>query len=62
MVRGPKKAVSIVLPLEVYEKLHGMAQENNWRLSPYIRQILRRYLCYVKEHKDDPRNKWIVKK
>ena len=62
MIRGPKKAISVVLPLELYERLHGMAQENEWKLAPYIRQILRRYLRYVEEHQENQKDKWIVKK
>ena len=44
MTRKEKKTVSILLPLELYETLVRMAEEDRRSLSGQIRQILRWYL------------------
>ena len=47
MIKGPKKTVSITLPMEEYEKLSALAEESSRRLPAYVRQVLRAHLEYV---------------
>ena len=47
MIKGPKKTVSITLPMEEYEKLSALAEESSRRLPAYVRQVLRAHLDYV---------------
>ena len=47
MVKEPKKTVSVLLPLDLYEKLSGRAAYNCRSTSGYIRQILKRYMEYL---------------
>ena len=55
MMKGEKKAVSIILPLELYQNLRVRALAGNRTLPGYIRLILTRYLAYLEQHgeKDD---------
>ena len=47
MIEGPKKTVSITIPMEEYEELSTLAKESSRRLPAYIRQVLRAHLDYV---------------
>ena len=44
MTRKEKKTVSILLPIEIYESLQKIAQEDHRSLSGQIRQILKWYI------------------
>lgn len=47
MIKGPKKAVSVTMPLELYERLKTLAEETGRTPSGYIRQILKGYLWHL---------------
>ena len=47
MIRGPKKTVSVLLPVELYEELEELAKDASRPLSAYLRQVIRAHLQYV---------------
>lgn len=47
MREGPKKTVSILLPLDLYEELIELAEGNSRPVSAYIRQVLKAHLEYM---------------
>lgn len=61
MIRGPKKSVNVLLPLELYDRLKLSAEESQRPMSAHVRHILRRYVRYADEHKDDSEDKWAVR-
>lgn len=40
MIKGPKKTVSILMPLELYEALKSLAEESCRSIPSYIRIVL----------------------
>lgn len=46
MVRGPKKTISILVPLELYEELNALARDSSRSMSAYVRQVLKAHLQY----------------
>ena len=60
MKEKSQKSLSVLVPLELYQKLQALAQENGRTLSGYNRQILKRYVRFVAEEGDD--GWWTVKK
>ena len=50
---GPKKAVSILLPMKLYEQIKTLSEESQRTTSAYIRQVLRVYLRYYAEHAEE---------
>lgn len=49
MEKKPKKVVTILIPMDVYEKIKALADEAGWPLSRYLRQMIRRYLRAVED-------------
>ena len=49
MAKKPSRVVTILLPMDVYEKIKALADEAGWPLSRYLRQVIRRYLRHVQE-------------
>ena len=49
MVKKPTRVVTILLPMDVYEKIKALADEAGWPLSRYLRQMIRRYLHAVED-------------
>lgn len=47
MIKGQKKTISIVIPVELYERLNALAEESSRPLSAYIRQVVRAHLEYL---------------
>ena len=47
MRSGPQKQLSLLLPLELHDRLKAMAEENGRSLSGYVRQLLKRYVRHV---------------
>ena len=43
---GPKKTVSVLLPLDLYEELNELAGDDSRSMSAYIRQVLKAHLQY----------------
>ncbi|MGE4275622.1 MAG: hypothetical protein AB7E30_00430 [Lawsonibacter sp.] len=56
MKQGPKKSVSVMLPMEAYQKLQILAQESSRSLAGYIRQELNQHLRDQPPPQDDPAN------
>lgn len=48
----PKKAVSVLLPLNRYQRLKELAGQAGYTLPGYIRQVLRVHLRYLDQHPD----------
>ncbi len=57
-MKGEKKAVSVVMPLELYQKLRARALAGNRTLPGYIRLILTRYLTYLEQHEE--KDEWLL--
>ena len=47
MKNGPKKTVTILMPVELYERLDKLAADSSRSLSSYIRQALKCHLLYL---------------
>lgn len=47
MQSGPKKTISVLLPLDLYEELNELAGDASRSVSAYIRQILKAHLEYL---------------
>ena len=47
MTKEPKKTISILVPLELYEELNGLAEDASRSMSAYIRQVLKAHLQYL---------------
>lgn len=61
MIRGPKKSVSVLLPLELYETLRTLSQESSRTIPAYIRQILKRYVRHLDECPGGPDDWWVIR-
>lgn len=46
---------------ELYLELRTLAEESHRTVPGYIRQILKRYLRYRTEHKEDMDPHWIIR-
>ena len=60
MKSGPRKQLSLLLPLELHDRLKAMAEENGRSLSGYVRQILKRYVRHVEA--EGEKGWWTVEK
>ena len=60
MRSGPQKQLSLLLPLELHDRLKAMAEENGRSLSGYVRQILKRYVRHVEA--EGEKGWWTVEK
>lgn len=60
MIKGPKKTVSVILPMDLYLEIQNLAHDTCRSVPSYIRQVLKHYLRYCAEHKDNPDDRWIV--
>ena len=56
-MKEPKKAVSVLLPLPLYETLSQMAKDSYRTLPGYIRQIIKHYLQYL-DHEQCQEDDW----
>ena len=59
---GPKKAVSVLLPMKLYEQIKTLSEESQHTTSAYIRQIIRIYLRYYAEHAQEAENDPLIVK
>lgn len=59
MLPGPKKSLTLMLPLELHQQLKELSKENGRTMSGYVRQILKRYIRFVAEEGND--GWWTVK-
>ena len=44
MIKGPRKSVSVALPLELYERVKKQAERTGRRVPGFIRQVVKGYL------------------
>lgn len=54
MINGPKKAVSVLMPLELHGRLSALAKADNRKLSAYIRRALE---LHVRQTERDGQNR-----
>ena len=47
MVQGPKKTISTMIPMELYEELNELVKDSSWSMSADIRQVLKAHLEYM---------------
>ena len=57
MIKGPKKTVSVILPLELYEWLAVLAEDTGRSVPGYIRQVLKSYLWHL-ENRPESLKDW----
>ena len=57
-IKAPKKSVTVLLPLELYETLSGRAGDTCRTTSGYIRQILKRYMEYL-DQRGEQGDEWL---
>ena len=60
MIRGPKKTVHLLIPLELYNRLNQMAQDSHRTLPGYIRQILVAYVRHAQED-EGAGERWLIR-
>ena len=60
MIRGPKKSVGMVMPLEMYERIKAQAAEKDRSVPSYIRQVLRCYLWHVENAPEALTDRWKI--
>ena len=56
MISGPKKTISIIVPLYLYEELNALAKGTSHSLSAYLRQVLKAHLHYIRRVSPRPVN------
>lgn len=49
MTVTPKKSVSVLMPMPLYDKLTALAKAENCKLSAYIRQALKQHIRQKEE-------------
>ena len=54
MIRGPKKAVTVTISMELYEYLWLLAAEHKRTVTGEIRQILKQHIRQLGLHDDTP--------
>lgn len=47
MIKGPKKTVQVLMPMDLYERLKALADATSLSLPAYIRQVLKSYLWHL---------------
>lgn len=60
MVNRPKKAISVLVPMDLYCQLKVQAEKTNRTVSGYVRQILRRYLWHVENAPEILTGEWDI--
>ncbi len=60
MISGPKKTVSVLMPLELYERVKEQAEQKNKTAPGYVRQVLKRYLWHVENAPEALTDKWNI--
>ena len=58
LIKEPKKTVTILLPLDLYETLRDRATYNCRTTSGYVRQILKRYMEYL-DNQGEQGDEWL---
>lgn len=60
MIKGPKKTVSLLLPMAQYERLRELALATDRTVPGYIRALLSRYLRQLDAHTPTSSDWWSV--
>lgn len=60
MIRGPKKSVSVLMTLEMYERVKEQAGKKGKTIPGYIRQVLRCYLWHAENAPEVLTGKWEI--
>lgn len=60
MKRGPKKTVSIQIPLDWYDQVKEQAEQRDRTVAGYIRQVLRCYLWHVENAPETLTGEWTI--
>ncbi len=60
MISSPKKAVSVLMPLELYEQIKEQAEQTNRTVPGCIRQVLKRYLWHVENAPEALTDEWSI--
>ena len=53
MMKGPKKSVTVLMPIGLYQALRRRAAESDRTLPSYIRVILTRYMTFLDNHQGE---------
>ena len=61
MKKGPKKAVGVVMPLELYEQVKEQADRTARTVPGYIRQVLKCYLWYAENAPEALTGRWEIR-
>jgi len=61
MIRGPKKSVAVLMPMELYERLKELAEERDKTVPGYIRQVLKRYLWHMENAPETLSGEWEIR-
>lgn len=61
MRRGPKRAVSVLIPLHLFEQIKIQAEQKERTVSSYIRQVLRHYMWHVENAPEALGDDWDIK-
>lgn len=59
MIKTPKKTVSVLMPMELYEWLALLAEDTGRSVPGYIRQVLKGYLWHL-EHCPESLKDWKI--
>ena len=60
MIKGPKKVVSVLMPMDLYEQVKEQAEQGSRTVPRYVRQVLKRYLWHVENAPEALTNKWKI--
>lgn len=60
MIKGPKKTVSVLMPLELYERLTEQAEQTCRSVPAYIRQVLKCYLWHAENEPEVLAEEWKI--
>jgi len=61
MLKGPKKAVSLLLPQEDYDRLNQLAEDNCRTIPSYLRVMVHNYLRRLDRSETKQDDWWVVK-
>lgn len=59
-IRSPRKTVSVLMPMEMYEQIKKQAERTGRSVPSYIRQVLRCYLWHVENAPEELVKHWRI--
>lgn len=59
-ISGPKKTVSVLMSLELHERLKKQAEQTSRSVSAYIRQVLKCYLWHMENEPEALVEHWKI--